>query len=60
MPRKVYTTVYLTAQQDALLRALAAATKVPFAELVRQGVDLILEHRKAELPAPDGSPPPAA
>jgi len=40
--RKLSTTVYLTPEQDAALKALNARTRVPVAEYVRQGVDLIL------------------
>lgn len=41
--RKVATTVYLTAEQDMRLKELNQRTKIPVAELVRQGVDLVLE-----------------
>lgn len=40
--RKISTTVYLTPEQDAALKALSARTKVPMAEYVRQGVDMLL------------------
>lgn len=48
--KKISTTVYITPEQDARLKALNQATKVPVAEYVRQGIDLILAHYEAELP----------
>lgn len=45
--RKVSTTVYITEEQNELLKRLHEETKVPIAEYIRQGIDLILErHRK--------------
>ena len=45
--RKVTTTVYIEPLQDELLKALAVKTKVPVAEYIRRGIDLILaEHRE--------------
>jgi hypothetical protein len=41
--RKIPTTVYLTPEQDMALRTLTQRTKVPLTELVRRGVDLLLE-----------------
>lgn len=48
--RKVSTTVYLTPEQDASLKALSARTKVPVAEYVRQGIDLVLAKYEDRLP----------
>jgi hypothetical protein len=48
--RKISTTVYLTPDQDELLKSLSARTKVPVAEFIRQGIDLILAARRADLP----------
>jgi hypothetical protein len=46
--RKVSTTVYITEEQNELLKRLHEETKVPIAEYIRQGIDLILErHRMA-------------
>jgi hypothetical protein len=46
--KKLSTTVYLTVEQDKALKELGEKTKVPVAEYIRQGVDLILErHREA-------------
>ncbi len=41
--RKVATTIYLTMDQDARLKEAQRRTGLSMAELVRQGVDLILE-----------------
>lgn len=56
--KKLSTTVYLTPAQVERLKRLNAATKVPVAEYVRQGIDLVLEKweptvRPGELPALD-------
>ncbi len=51
MPRKkISTTIYITPEQNELLKALNAKTKVPVAEYIRQGIDLILEKYKTQLP----------
>ncbi len=41
--RKVATTVYLTPEQDSHLKQVHLRTRLAVAELVRQGVDLVLE-----------------
>ena len=48
--KKISTTCYITAEQDELLKALSSKTKVPIAEFIRQGIELILEQRRADLP----------
>lgn len=48
--KKVSTTVYITEEQNEKLKALNDKTKVPIAEYIRQGIDLILEKHKADLP----------
>lgn len=48
--KKIATTVYITPQQDRELKALHARTKVPIAEYIRQGIDLILEENRRHLP----------
>ena len=48
--RKISTTVYITPEQDAQLKVLHQKTKVPVAEYIRQGIDLILEKHKGHLP----------
>jgi predicted DNA-binding protein len=48
--RKISTTIYITPEQDERLKQLHQKTKVPVAEYIRQGIDLILNHYKDELP----------
>lgn len=48
--KKVSTTIYITPEQNELLKLLNQKTKVPVAEYIRQGIDLILEKHKADLP----------
>lgn len=43
MRRKISTTIYITPEQDEALKRLHDRTKVPVAEYVRQGIDLILD-----------------
>ena len=51
MPRKkISTTVYITAEQALLLKALQARTKVPVAEYIRQGIDLVLAKYRDQMP----------
>jgi ribbon-helix-helix protein len=51
MPRKkITTTIYITEDQNEKLKALNQQTKVPIAEYIRQGIDLILDRHRAELP----------
>lgn len=47
--RKISTTVYITPEQDAQLKLLHQKTKVPVAEYIRQGIDLILEKNRGQL-----------
>ena len=42
--------MYITPEQDELLKQLAGRTKVPVAEYIRQGIDLVLEKYRAALP----------
>jgi len=48
--KKISTTVYITPEQDARLKALHARTKVPVAEYIRQGIDLVLDKYRDQLP----------
>jgi predicted DNA-binding protein len=48
--KKISTTVYITPEQDARLKQLHDKTKVPVAEYIRQGIDLILDKYKDHLP----------
>ena len=50
MRKKLSTTVYITEEQNEKLKALNEKTKVPIAEYIRQGIDLILDRHKADLP----------
>ncbi len=49
--KKISTTVYITPEQDERLKILHARTKVPVAEYIRQGIDLVLEKHADEIPA---------
>lgn len=48
--KKISTTIYITPEQNELLKTLNLKTKVPVAEYIRQGIDLVLEKYKAQLP----------
>jgi hypothetical protein len=48
--KKLSTTVYITPEQDAQLKALHAKTRVPVAEYIRQGIDLVLDKYRDQLP----------
>ncbi len=47
--KKISTTVYITEEQKRKLEILHKKTKVPIAEYIRQGIDLILEENKDKL-----------
>ncbi|MBX7116259.1 MAG: ribbon-helix-helix domain-containing protein [Myxococcaceae bacterium] len=48
--KKISTTIYITPEQNELLKMLNQKTKVPVAEYIRQGIDLVLEKYKNTLP----------
>ena len=48
--KKISTTVYITQEQNALLKLLNQKSKVPIAEYIREGIDLVLEKHKHLLP----------
>ena len=48
--KKVSTTVYITKSQAEKLRLLHARTKVPIAEYIREGIDLVLKTHADKLP----------
>jgi predicted DNA-binding protein len=48
--KKISTTVYITVEQNEKLRELHKRTKVPIAEYIREGIDMVLEKRKDQLP----------
>jgi predicted DNA-binding protein len=48
--KKISTTIYITAEQNERLKLLHDRTKVPVAVYIREGIDLVLEHHRGELP----------
>lgn len=48
--KKISTTIYITPEQNELLKVLNQKTKVPVAEYIRQGIDLVLEKYRDQLP----------
>lgn len=48
--KKISTTVYITPEQNQTLKELSDRTKVPVAEYIRQGIDLVLQKYKDQLP----------
>lgn len=48
--KKISTTIYITPEQNESLKTLHERTKVPVAVYIREGIDLVLERHKAELP----------
>jgi len=50
--KKISTTVYITPEQNEMLKQLNARTKAPVAEYIRQGIDLVLEKYSRQLLLP--------
>ncbi|WP_176066693.1 ribbon-helix-helix domain-containing protein [Anaeromyxobacter diazotrophicus] len=48
--KKISTTIYITPEQNERLKVLNDRTKVPVAEYIRQGIDLVLDKYKGALP----------
>ena len=48
--KKISTTIYITPEQSERLKQLHEKTKVPVAEYIRQGIDLVLEKQRDQLP----------
>lgn len=48
--KKISTTIYITPEQNEALKLLNQKSKVPVAEYIRQGIDLVLEKYKVLLP----------
>jgi predicted DNA-binding protein len=48
--KKISTTVYITPEQNERLKLLHQRTKVPVAEYIRQGIDLVLAEHEEHLP----------
>jgi hypothetical protein len=49
MAKKITTTIYITEDQNIKLKELNERTKVPVAEYVREGINLVLEKYKNEI-----------
>ncbi len=48
--KKISTTVYITPEQSERLKLLHERTRVPVAEYIRQGIDLVLQQYRGDLP----------
>jgi len=48
--KKISTTIYITEEQNQKLKQLNDKTKVPVAEFIRQGIDMILKLHREHLP----------
>jgi predicted DNA-binding protein len=48
--KKISTTVYITPEQNERLKLLHDRTKVPVAEYIRQGIDMVLQKYRGDLP----------
>ena len=47
---KISTTVYITVEQNERLKLLSQKTRIPVASFIREGIDLVLERHKKDLP----------
>ena len=50
MAKKLATTIYITEEQQLALKELNRRTKVPIAEFIREGIDLVLHKNSHRLP----------
>ena len=50
MAKKLATTIYITEEQQHALKELNRRTKVPIAEFIREGIDLVLHKNSHRLP----------
>ncbi len=50
MRKKISTTVYITQEQSEQLKLFHKKTKVPVAEYIREGIDLVLQRYHEHLP----------
>src|SRR5258706_15640442 len=48
--KKVSTTIYITPEQSEQLKLLHGKTKVPVSEYIRQGIDMVLEKERHNMP----------
>ena len=49
MAKKIITTIYITEEQSRLLKELHQKTKVPVAEYIRMGVNMVLEKNRLRI-----------
>ncbi len=48
--KKISTTIYITPEQNEQLKVLHERTKVPVAVYIREGIDLVLNRHRDQLP----------
>ena len=48
--KKISTTIYITPEQNDRLKVLHERTKVPVAVYIREGIDLVLDKHRDQLP----------
>jgi hypothetical protein len=48
--KKISTTVYITPEQDAYLKRLSGVTRVPVAEYIRMGIEMVMKKYEREVP----------
>ena len=48
--KKISTTIYITPEQNDRLKQLNQRTKVPVAVYIREGIDMVLEKHRDQLP----------
>jgi predicted DNA-binding protein len=48
--KKISTTIYITPEQNERLKLLNRRTKVPIAVYIREGIDMVLDKHRDELP----------
>jgi predicted DNA-binding protein len=48
--KKISTTIYITPEQNEQLKVLHERTKVPVAVYIREGIDLVLQQHRDQLP----------
>lgn len=48
--KKISTTVYITMEQSQVLKLLHQKSKVPIAEYIREGIDLVIDKYRHLLP----------
>lgn len=48
--KKISTTIYITPEQSERLKLLNQRTKVPIAVYIREGIDMVLEKHREQLP----------